>query len=647
MKKKVLLLISLLYIDISFLIIGFGSFNIATFIRILLFNLALCILVSFINNDKTYTIASSIILSVLSVYAFFQLEFKNFMDTFYSFKAVGNGLEGVKGYIGYFISSAKPIFYIVFLSLPIYLLLNKYINIKIKKIDNKKYKKIKSFINSKYNILVKILICTNLAIASILLPFLSSDNDLVSAYKYDDNYDILLNNIGSSHFLFKDLFSSIFPKKTDFTINIEESVSSSVPAEEPKLVIDDSEWTALMEEETNTSIKNIDEYLLSKPTSHETIHTGEFEDYNFIFFLVESLDYVAIDENLTPTLYKLWNDSYHFTKHYTPMYSCATGDSEFVSMTGLYPLRSVCTPYEVLNNNLTSSLAGLFKEKGYSVRSFHNWTDQFYKRTELEPAYGMDEYHDYNDLKINTILGWQSDDDLVQKALPYFINDEKFFSFIITSSMHWPYDEDSNLGNKYIKEINEIYPDYPLEVKRYISKSMEFDKALETLISALDEAGKLDTTVISVFADHRPYKLNASSLIEYTQLVDRSGTYDENLTPFFIYNTRIKAKEIDNVCSTIDHLPTIANLFNLNYDPRLYMGNDAFVDDCTVIFNNLDWLTSKGSYSKSNKAATGNMDEDYINNTNAHVTNITNISKAIIEYDYIEKRKSIIYPKYK
>ena len=91
--------------------------------------------------------------------------------------------------------------------------------------------------------------------------------------------------------------------------------------------------------------------------------TQEFGNYNFIYFLVESFDYIAIDENLTPTLYKLWNDSYHFTKHYTPMYSCATGDSEFTSMTGIYPLRSVCTPYEVLNNNLTSSLAGLFKEK--------------------------------------------------------------------------------------------------------------------------------------------------------------------------------------------------------------------------------------------------------------------------------------------
>ena len=237
------------------------------------------------------------------------------------------------------------------------------------------------------------------------------------------------------------------------------------------------------------------------------------------------------------------------------------------------------------------------------------WTDEFYQRTKLELAYGADEYKDIDDLGIKQILGWQSDVELVEKSLPYFINDDKFFAFLITSSMHFPYDTSSALGDKYINEINQYYPNYSMDVKRYISKSMEFDKALETLLTRLEEAGKLDNTVISIFADHRPLKFNQATFISCSQLRDRTGIHGIDLTPFFIYNSGTKGKEITSLCSTVDHLPTIANLFNLNYDPRLYMGHDAFGEDCIVVFNDLNWISKKGTY--SNGKASEGLDEEY------------------------------------
>ena len=666
MKKILSVFASLLYIDLLFIILGFNSISLGTIIRITITNLAISFLLSFIKKEKTFKIVSVIVILLFAVYAFIQLEFKNFMSTFYSFKAVSNGIAGVKGYIWYFISSSKPSFYLVLISLIIYYLIYHYYSFDysafIKRIYKNKYKKgYKKKLNErnkkieKYSLFTKILITTNLITLSFLLPYASRQDDLVLAYTYNDNYDLVLSRVGSNHFFFKDLYSLAFPKKYNFTIDkndyIEQedyssTISSSNVKNETIRMIDDTKWISLKEDETNESIKNIDNYLLSLNPYHQNEYTGQFEDYNFIYFLVESLDYMAIDEHLTPTLYKLWNEGYHFTNHYTPIYSCATGDSEFVSMTGIYPYRSVCTPYEVLNTNLETSLAGLFKEKGYNTRSYHNWNDQFYKRNQLEYAYGMKEYKDVDALDINLIVGWQSDKALVEKALPDFINDDKFFTFFITSSMHWPYDCESNLGDKYINEINEYYKEYPIEIKRYLSKSMEFDKALELLITSLEEAGKLDNTVISIFPDHHPLKFERSVFEKYTQLTDRTGTYRNNLTPFIIYNSKTESKEIDNVCSTIDHVPTIANLFNLNYDPRLYMGNDAFNDDCIVIFNNLDWITSKGIYIKSQNKGTSGLDEEYITQINSHVNNITNISKAILDYDYFEKRKDIIYPTY-
>lgn len=641
-----------------------------TFIRVLLINLSLSFLLSFIKKEKAFKITAGIVIFILSLYAYIQLEFKNFMSTFYSFKAVSNGIAGVKGYIWYFISSSKPSFYLEFLSIIIFFLVyryfkfdtKKFLNKIFKKEEEKEYKKKKKKkkkeiekeenIHSLHNLLIKILITTNLITLSILLPLSSSQSELVYAYTYDDNYDLLLNNIGSNHFLFVDLYSLAFPKKYKFTIDTDDYVehSSSINLEETQTeeenTIDDTRWIQLKDSETNETIKNVDEYLLSLDPTHQNEHTGEFEDKNFIYFLVESLDYMAVDENLTPTLYKLWNEGYHFTNHYTPIYSCATGDSEFVAMTGLYPYRNVCTPYEVLNTNLETSLAGLFREKGYKTQAYHNWTDQFYKRNQLEYRYGIEDYKDYDALNFKTIVGWQSDADLIEMTLPNYIDEERFFTFIITSSMHWPYDCESNLGDKYIKEINEYYPDYPIEVKRYLSKSMEFDKGLKILLDTLEEKGKLDDTVIGIFPDHHPLKFERSVFEKYTQLTDRTGTYRNNLTPFIIYNSQTEGQAVDNVCSTIDHVPTIANLFNLNYDPRLYMGNDAFTDECVVIFSNLDWISSKGSYVKSVNANSNDLDEEYVKQMESHVKNVTNISKAILDYDYFEKRKEIIYPTY-
>lgn len=657
MKKFVSLLISLLYIDFLFIFIEFNSITLGGLIRILLTNITISLLVSFIKNDKAYKIVSYVLLTILSIYSYVQLEFNNFMSTFYSFKAIEQGFAGVKGYIWYFISSSKAEYFLVLLSLLIFALLDHFLKIDDKKVNDyiyrllhknetkKRSKKTKPVLT----IFNRILLFFILLFLTILSPLTSNINDLITAYTYNDNYELILKNTGSNHFLFKDFYSFLFPRKIEFVIENENTtlLNDTNAEDEKEETIDDSEWISLMEAETNTSIKNIDEYLLSRPTNHETKHTGEFEDCNFIYFLTESLDYIAIDENLTPTLFKMWNDGYHFTNHYTPMYSCGTGDSEFTAMTGVLPLRSVCTPYEVLNTNLHTSLAGLFKESGYNVRAFHNWNDQFYKRTQLEVAYGIDEYRDIDKLDIKLVKGWQSDVSLIENALPYFIDDDKFFTFFITSSMHWPYDESSYIGDKYVSQINEYYPDYPSDVKRYISKCMELDKALELLLNKLEEAGKLDNTVISLFSDHKPYKLNSSDIVKYSQLKDRNGRYGTDLTPFIIYNTKTRGKEIDTICSTIDHVPTIANLFNLNYDPRFYVGNDAFEDQSIVIFNNLDWITNKGSYVVSTNKSSDGLNQEYVGSINSQVKNIANISKAILQYDYFEKRKSVIYPEYK
>ena len=63
-----------------------------------------------------------------------------------------------------------------------------------------------------------------------------------------------------------------------------------------------------MNEETNTSLLNIDEYFINQKVSDYNSKTGIFEGYNYINILVESFDYLAIDKVLTPTIYKFYEE---------------------------------------------------------------------------------------------------------------------------------------------------------------------------------------------------------------------------------------------------------------------------------------------------------------------------------------------------
>ena len=635
----VLLFICLLCIDLIFYLIAFSSLSFYALGRMLLIDIALAALFSFLlskTNKKIETIFSFIIILIFGIYAYIQLEFKNFLETYYSFKAVADGGFRVSEFVWYFIKNAKWYYYLTLLPAIIYLPI-KIILIKHKKI------KITNFLLS--------IVCSML----LLLSFLVSEPQLKEAINNQENFDIIIAHTGINSFLFEDISSIFIKHETSLKIDIVENEDNQeeeiVTEKSYKRLFDDSRWRRDLENETDDTIKTIDSYLLSRPIEDKNDMTGRYEGYNFIYFLVESLDYMGIDEQLTPTIWKMMKEGYFFSNHYTPVFSCGTGDSEFAAMNSFMPYGSSCTVYSVTNNNLRTSIAGLFKNAGYSTYEFHNWDDTFYKRSELSKAYGIDTYKDINDLDIKIVYGWQSDSLLAEKTMEDYIHDDKFFVYYVTSTMHWPYDEDSYYGNYYLDEINEVHPDYPLAVKRYISKTMEFDKMLETLIDGLEKAGKLDNTVFCFWPDHHPFNISSDYVRKYTSIVDRYQPYGYYMGPLIIYNAADKGREIKSVCSTLDQLPTVANLFNLNYDPRLYVGNDIFNDNCRVIMANGDWINNDGIYIYASDEFipfdNSDITAEEIEKITNEVRNTVKVSRALIANDYFSKRSYLNNPKKK
>ena len=100
---------------------------------------------------------------------------------------------------------------------------------------------------------------------------------------------------------------------------------------------------------------------------------------------------------------------------------------------------------------------------------------------------------------------------------------------------------------------------------------------------------------------------------------------------------------VDKVGSQIDVLPTLLNLFGIEYDSRLIIGKDILSDyEGLAIFSNKSWVSDYGTYfangskfvPKAGKKIEGETQAEYIKRMNNRVRNSFNITKLIIDNDY-------------
>jgi len=466
---------------------------------------------------------------------------------------------------------------------------------------------------------------------------------------YNNPYiaDLSLNQLGLSRFIIRDTRNLFFgTKESEEIIEIipEEVIIISEPSYQR--VFDDSIWIDKRDNETNEIIKGIDDYLMNRPITPKNEYTGLFKDKNLVYIMVEAFDFMAIDKQLTPTLYKLTQDGFFFDHFFSPQYSCATGESEFIGLVSLVPRTGICSPNTYIYNTYKTSLFNLFNNEGYFSSSYHNYSDKFYQRTDMHASLGSYKFYNNDDLEIKTLRGWPSDVNLMEEAFKIYGQKDKFFSFIITSSTHFPYDIDSTLGNRYIDQITAIYPDLSINVMRYKSKAMELDKSIETLMSLLESNDILDDTVIILYGDHFPLKTDKQILFDYGDpYQNRNQGFNINILPMIIYNSEIKGTQLSTVSSTFDLVPTIANLFDLDYDPRFYFGIDLFdtTQERVVPYASLSWNNEFGAYSVSSakffpydKEKTLTLEE--ITRISKIIKQNSDISYRILKNDYFSYR---------
>lgn len=417
---------------------------------------------------------------------------------------------------------------------------------------------------------------------------------------------------------------------------------------EPQVVLPtynelDLNLDALIEQTTDSGLKNVYKYINSVQPTNQNDYTGYFKDKNLIFILAEGFNSIAVDENLTPTLYKLTNSGFVFNNFYSPVFLSTTG-GEFQATTGLIPTQSILNMWKKDKPDIKYALGNSFSKVGYTANAYHDWTYTYYSRQDTMKTLGFDSYMGMgNGLEKLMDSKWlPSDVDMMNVTTDFYTSEDKFVTFYITVSAHAPYNFSG--GNSTAIKYKEYVEDLPYStaVKAYLASQMELDRAIETLINRLEEAGILDDTVIAIVGDHYPYTLSIDEINEVSTY-KRDDIVEVNRSNFILWNSAMEEPiEVNKVGSQIDVLPTLLNLFGIEYDSRLLIGQDILSDNPGIaIFSNRSWVSDYGTYFAKNKQfvsnGNGEVDENYVSQINKSVANKFTMSQSFLKYDIYER----------
>lgn len=664
-KSFILLFVVMVLVELIFFLVGKLSIGLYNSIRIILgtsiISLVLTLILSFIK-EKIRNIIICVYSFAVSIYAMLQLGFKSFIGVYMSVNT-SSQLNSVKAYIKDFFDSFKWTYYLVLIP---FILLLVYLIFFDKKIGKEKFKKTKFKSKKKIEeekqiqkkktiknvsiVGIIIVVLCGAYVATLNLKFMQNKIQMVSnkdLFKYPSNPSISINQFGVISYGILDIKTIIFP------VNEEQKLIAYEAQQKEKTknsrIIDDTAWKKVIEEETNDEYRNLHNYFISRDITDKNKYTGMFKDKNLIVIMMESVNDIIINEKDFPNFYKLYSQGWHWENNYSPRNSCSTGNNEMSGMIGLYSIYNTCTANIYKNNTYFESMFNLFNNANYQTTSMHNYTEAYYYRKTIHPNMGSGKYYGVQDLGIeysNVYRNWSSDEDFMNQVLNIlgeYGKKEKYMTWLTTVSSHQPYKVSSIQGDQYLSEFTDN--NYPEDLQRYLSKLKILDNALGILIDGLEKQGTLDDTVIVLYGDHYPYGLK-HEVINQALDYDVSVDYEAERVPFVIYNSEMEPKTFKEYTSYINILPTIANLFDLDYDPRLYVGTDLLSKDyqSLVVFADGSWQNEIALYDASNSEVKYYTKKKYNDEEIMKITNDVSMkvqmSSSAIKNNYFEYLKT-------
>ncbi len=436
------------------------------------------------------------------------------------------------------------------------------------------------------------------------------------------------------------------------------------PAEDPQIEeppkpvvygwnVQEIDFDALVASASDKTLKSVFEYLSTAAPTRQNPYTGMFKGKNLILITAEAFSLEVVDPVRTPTLYRMMTKGIYCKDFYQPSWGGSTSTGEASVLSGIIPTVGVKAMKLLSKRDLrfTINKRLLAQDPTYTDACFHNGDYKYYDRDQTHPAF----YSTYtgmgNGLEEGVRYVWpESDDEMFRFTVPQYLDKQPFSLYYMTVSGHCGYGWTSNSMSK---KNRELYDGQGLSerIAAYYACNQELEYAMASLVQILEDAGIADDTVVAMTADHYPYGLeksatwqNEKDYLEELYGYPPATVKERDHNGLILWSGCLEKLEepivIDTPAYSLDILPTLCNLFGVDYDSRLLVGRDLLDPEAQplVIWPNHTWITDKGFYNSANGKFTPSVEgeevsDEYIAEIKRLVRNKINYSAAVFSYD--------------
>lgn len=425
----------------------------------------------------------------------------------------------------------------------------------------------------------------------------------------------------------------------------------------------DIDFQALADSASDSALRSMAQYFGSLTPSKKNEYTGLFQDKNLVLITAEAFSPWFISRELTPTLYKLTHEGFVCENYYQPGWGQSTTGGEYAVMTGLLPtwVGSNVSFYASANDDMPFALGNQLRALGYRTGAYHDNIYNYYNRDKTHPNLGYDYQGVGSGLTVTEDGSWPySDLEMVQNTIGDYIDGyvsdgTPFHVYYMTVSGHGSYGWGHAMAAKNRAKAQAAYPNASTQVQAYVAANLELENALTYLLEQLEAAGIAEDTVICMSADHYPYLLAEPETDYYNELrgvVDSERDTDRYRNALVLWCGGMEnAVTVTEPCSAVDIVPTLSNLFGLEYDSRLLSGRDVLDKDYDagsasgsiplVILptsSGNSWATAAGVFEASTRTFNARpgvtVEEDYVSRVNNIVALQYNYAQQLIARDY-------------
>lgn len=317
--------------------------------------------------------------------------------------------------------------------------------------------------------------------------------------------------------------------------------------------------------ETKEEIKS---YLQDNSSKGGTVLSGTGSGKNLIVIQVEALQQFVINREIngveiTPNLNRWIGKSLYFDNYFYQVSSGNTSDAEFMSNNSLYPAESGAAYYRYAGNTL-DSLPKELADKGYNTAAFHGYTESFWNRNIMYKTEGFESFYNESSFNIDEKVGMGlSDKSFLNQSLNIINNErEPYYSFLITLSSHFPYDDIENYGSFDSGEYEGTL------MGNYLKGIHYADQQLGEFLDQLNIEGTLDNSILVLYGDHNAIpKEYAEQLYKFEEIKNPTDLDWSMLqkVPMFIHFPEDQNQGVNHKYSgQMDLYPTLANIFDIN-----------------------------------------------------------------------------------